>query len=162
MESHPIEVDTLIQHDRPLSWSTSEELERIGKIADIGTLVETLDVVTRKFQNPLTRVFSSFHGSLRGALSLANMKHSVTAIAFSDSAFIATDYAFEAVNIGVSLVQSLLLQRVPVRVGIAHGSFAALRLKSDIGVDGGDHASQFLGTAVVRAHAAETCGVKGI
>jgi len=47
-------------------------------------------------------------------------------------------------------------------MGISFGSFAALRFKSDITSDGGDHAAQFLGTAIVRAHAAETCGIKGL
>jgi hypothetical protein len=47
-------------------------------------------------------------------------------------------------------------------MGIGYGTFAALRFRSDITVDSGDHAAQFLGTAVVRAHAAETCGIKGL
>ena len=54
-----------------------------------------------------------------------------------------------------------LRSRVPLRVGVACGSFAALRFRSDVGY-GSDDAAQFLGTAVVRSCAAEGCGVKGM
>lgn len=49
-----------------------------------------------------------------------------------------------------------------MRAGIAYGTFAAVRFRSDVTLDGSDHAAHFLGTGVVRAHAAETCGIKGI
>jgi hypothetical protein len=90
------------------------------------------------------------------------MMHPLTAITFSDSVFIATTFLFEAVKMAVDLVQSLLQQRIPMRVGIAYGSFSAIRFRSDATVDGGDHAAHFLGTAVVRSHATEKCGVKGL
>jgi hypothetical protein len=90
------------------------------------------------------------------------MRHPLTAITFSDSAFIATTYAYEAVNIAIYLLQTLLWQKIPVRMGIAYGSFAAVIFRSDISADGGDHAAQFLGTAIVRAHAAEASGIKGL
>jgi len=49
-----------------------------------------------------------------------------------------------------------------MRVGIAYGSFFAVRFRSDITVDTGDHAAHFLGTGVVRSHATEKCGIKGL
>ena len=140
-ESYPIDLDLLKARDRLSSfyvWSFLSE------------------------RNQLARTFTGFHFSLGSALNLANMSHPLTAITFSDSAFIATTYAYEAVNIAIDLLHSLLSQKIPVRMGIAYGSFAALRFKSDIKLDGGDHAAQFLGTAVVRAHASETCGIKGL
>jgi hypothetical protein len=90
------------------------------------------------------------------------MRHALTAITFSDSAFIATNYLFEAVNIATYVLTSLMRQRIPLRIGVAYGSFSAVRFRSDISADGGDHASHFLGTAVVRAHQAEGCGIKGL
>ena len=54
-----------------------------------------------------------------------------------------------------------LARGVPMRMGIASGSFEAVRFRSDITLDGGDHAAHFLGSAVVRAHATESCGIKG-
>src|SRR5262249_42468760 len=61
-----------------------------------------------------------------------------------------------------NLAQSMLPRKIPLRMGIAFGSFAALRFRSDVSADGGDHAAQFLGTAVVRAYQTEKCGIKGI
>jgi len=140
-EAWPIDVDLLKKYGRPLS---------------------RFDMIFAVPRNPLADIFTSFHYSLAGSLNLANMRHPLTAITFSDSAFVATTYAYESVNIAIDLHHSLLSQKIPVRMGIAYGSFAALRFKSDIMPDGGDHASQFLGTAVVRAHAAEKCGIKGL
>ncbi len=140
-ESCPLDLDLLKAHDR---------------------LFANYEKIMASPDNQLIRTFSKFHSSLRSNLNLASMEHSLTAITFSDSAFITTTYAYEAVNIAISLQQSLLWQKVPVRMGIAYGSFAALRFRSDISADDGDHAAQFLGTGIVRAHAAETCGIKGL
>lgn len=49
-----------------------------------------------------------------------------------------------------------------MRAAIAYGSFAAVRFRSDVSVDGGDHSAHFLGTGVVWSHAAESCGIKGL
>ena len=127
-----------------------------------GPFASNIDDHLRAHRDPLARVFSGFHFSLRATLQLAQMHHRFTAITFSDSAFIATRHLVEATDLAVRLVQSLLSQHIPVRIGIAHGSFAALRFRSDITADGGDHAAHFLGTGVVRANAAEGCGIKGL
>ena len=139
-ESCPLDLDLLKAHDR---------------------LFANFETIMTSPENQLIRTFSRFHSSLRSELNLANM-HPLTAITFSDSAFVATTYAYEAVNIAINLLHALLWQKIPVRMGIAYGSFAALRFRSDITADSGDHAAQFLGTAIVRAHAAETCGIKGL
>ncbi|GAB6270616.1 hypothetical protein KN63_08915 [Smithella sp. F21] len=141
-ESFPLDVDRCRVGDRPIAYQFGEIFEAS--------------------RNELAHTFSGFHSSLRGALSLARMNHPLTAITFSDSVFIATTHAYEAVNIAINLFHALLPQKIPMRMGIAYGTFAALRFRSDITVDSGDHAAQFLGTAVVRAHAAETCGIKGL
>jgi hypothetical protein len=141
-ESYPLDVDRCRVGDRPLAY-------QFGEILEVSC-------------NQLARTFSGFHSSLRGVLSLARMRHPLTAITFSDSAFIATTHVYEAVNIAIDLLHTLLPQKIPMRMGIAYGTFAALRFRSDITVDSGDHAAQFLGTAIVRAHAAETCGIKGL
>lgn len=113
-------------------------------------------------ENELTRTFRGFHFTLKSAIDLASMRHRLTAITFSDSAFIATDYLNDLANIAGEIARNLLLQRIPVRMGVAWGSFAALRFRSDVTAEGGEHAAQFLGTGVVNAHAAESCGIKGI
>lgn len=141
-ESYPIELDLFKAGDRPFSI--------------------TVDMILETSHNLLAHTFSGFHRSLRAVLDLASMRHPLTAITFSDSAYVATTHTFEAVNIAVDLLHALLPQNIPLRMGIAYGSFAALRFRSDITSDSGDHAVQFLGTAVVRAHSAETCGIKGL
>jgi hypothetical protein len=141
-ESYPIDLELLKARDRLYSLN--------------------IDTILAASRNHLTRTFSGFHWSLGAVLNSAGMRHPFTAITFSDSAFVATTYAYEAVNIAIDLLHTLLQQKIPVRIGVAYGSFATLRFKSDITSDGGDHAAQFLGTAIVRAHAAETCGIKGL
>jgi hypothetical protein len=132
------------------------------QLLKIRPLSSDINKILAASRNRLSKTFTGFHSSLEAVLNLANMRHPLTAITFSDSAFIATTYAYETVNIAIDLLQTLLWQKIPVRMGIAYGSFATLRFKSDIMFDGGDHAAQFLGTAIVRAHAAETCGIKGL
>lgn len=112
-------------------------------------------------RNPLTHAFTEFHRAVKWALQLANLKHSSTAITFSDSAFVATAQLHEAVSIATYLMTSLLRTGVPMRAGIASGTFEAVRFRSDISPDGGDHAAHFLGIGVIRAHESESCGIKG-
>lgn len=143
-EHHPIDIDGLTFMDRILSPGLN--------------IIEHF----QRPKNPLTEVFAHFHYSLKWILDMAAMGNPLTAITFSDSVFVATSSLSPAIGVAVDLVQALLPQKIPVRIGIAHGSFAALRFKSDITPTSGDHAAQFLGASVVRAHATETCGVKGI
>ena len=112
-------------------------------------------------KNPLTHAFTEFHRAARWALQIANFTHPSTAITFSDSMVVATAKLHEAVGIATYLMKSLLSSGVPMRAGIASGSFEAVRFRSDISIDGGDHAAHFLGTGVIRAHASEGCGIKG-
>ena len=122
-EQHPLDVQCLRNSDR-------------------------LDVIfgeAFKAPNPLTHAFTEFHRAVRWALQISQMKHASTAITFSDSAFVATTLLHEAVGIAVYVMQSLLKSGVPLRIGIASGSFEAVRFRSDITSDGGDHAAHFLG-----------------
>src|ERR1700733_11002462 len=73
-EANPIEFQKLHNLSRPLSLSVDDILS----------------------QNPLTKAFSRFHYSLKWAIMMAEMRHALTAITFSDSVFIATAYLFEA------------------------------------------------------------------
>lgn len=111
---------------------------------------------------PLIKAFVGFHQSLKWIIDRELMEHSLTSITFSDSAFVATSHLHEAANIAVDLIKSLISRGIPVRIGIAYGSFAALRFRSDIVPDGGDHAAHFLGTGVVRSHKTESCGIDGL
>jgi hypothetical protein len=104
-EAFPVEPDLIRSFDRPFSW-------------DIETIIASQ-------KNLLTRSFTNFHHSLKSTIDIAKMRYPLTVIAFSDSAFVATTRLFEAGNVAVSLLQSLLRQRVPARIGIAYGSFGS-------------------------------------
>jgi hypothetical protein len=142
-EQYPLDVETL-SHNSKLGYPTTthKSFQAVG-------------------ENQLSRVFSDFHSILSMKLSGERFGASITSIVFSDSAFIAIDNVDTAFHISSTLMHSALCSRIPVRMGIGYGTFIALRFKSDIGLEWGDHASQFLGTAVVRAHKAESCGIKG-
>lgn len=118
--------------------------------------------IDRSTPNKLTEVFSSFHSTLEGGLSLARLECYFTSITFSDSAFIVTQYLNDAVSVINNLMCGFLRNEVPVRAGIALGTFEAIRFKSDIMPDSGEHASHFLGTGVVQACQAESCGINGM
>ena len=141
-EAYPIDVGMLNAHNRPFSAS--------------------FETILGAAKNPLTEAFHGFHFALRWAIDMANMRRPVTAITFSDSAFIVFTHLIDAATLAVDFARSMLSQKVPVRMGIAFGSFAALRFRSDVTSEGGNHASEFLGTAVVRAYQAERCGIKGL
>ncbi|MBK8278516.1 MAG: hypothetical protein IPK92_22565 [Nitrospira sp.] len=143
-----------------LTESHSIELDRIH---GLGRPLENIAMIlSGQKDNRLTQTFTSFHRVLKGAIDLAQIRHPLTAITFSDSAYIVTNRLYEAVNFASHFVRTLVSQCIPVRAGIAYGTFAAVRFRSDVTLEGGDHAAHFLGTGVVRAHAAETCGIKGI
>lgn len=146
-ESHPLDLKAFKLHERIFSEEFSEN---ILKALANGTFT------------PLIKAFAGFHDSLRWIINRALMEHPLTAITFSDSAFMVTSQLHEAANIAIYLLKSLIYQGIPVRIGIAYGSFAALRFRSDIVSDGGDHAAHFLGTGVVRSHKTESCGINGL
>ncbi|TGL17712.1 hypothetical protein EHQ46_16115 [Leptospira yanagawae] len=139
---HPLDIKSMLTHEKYYSIE--------------------LDEILRYLNNPLTKVFTQFHSLLKHKVDLAQKKHALTSISFSDSAFISTNYLFEAVAIASSLMQSLLSHEIPARMGIGYGTFATLRFRSDITPDGGDHSSHFLGSAVIAANKAESCGIKGM
>jgi len=112
--------------------------------------------------NKLEEVFSNFHFILQSGFNLAKLNSKFTSITFSDSAYISTNYLNDAVKIVTNLMCGFLSSKVPVRAGIALGTFETLRFKTDIKLDSGEHASHFLGTGVVKAFHAESCGIKGM
>lgn len=141
-EENPLDLEAIKHSQKPLSG--------------------TIDRLLAVDQNPLTRAFTQFHHTLKWAIELAQMQHTLIAITFSDSAFVSTSKLSESVSVATYIVQTLLRARVPARAGIAYGSFSAVRFRSDVSLEGGDHSAHFLGTGVVRSNAAESCGIKGL
>ena len=112
--------------------------------------------------DPLTRTFAAFHRALDIRISELVNADPLQSIVFSDSAFVVFRDLNTALYFAQSFMRDLISFRVPVRMGIGRGSFRGLRLTTDISDEVRRHSSQFLGTGVIRAHEAESCGLKGL
>ena len=80
----------------------------------------------------------------------------ITAMLFSDCAFLNPGNSLRAALIATDLMRKFIKAGVPVRMGIAKGTFYSFGYSTDTGGDSMVVSkSRFIGTAVVRAHAAE-------
>ncbi len=117
----------------------------------------------------LTVMFEKFHYSVENTLQTAlnlNLREPrpwrPPAIVFSDSAFIVLPWLNMAIDVARRLMRRLIEAEVPARMGIAFGGFSATRFSTETRGQNTHHVSEFYGTAVVRAHGAESCGIKGM
>jgi hypothetical protein len=110
----------------------------------------------------LTRTFAAFHRALDIRVSELVNVDPLESIVFSDSAFVVFRDLNTAIYFAQEFMRNLITLRVPVRMGIGRGTFRGLRLTTDISDEVRRHSSQFLGTGVIRAHQAESCGLKGL
>jgi hypothetical protein len=112
--------------------------------------------------DPLTRTFAAFHRALDIRVSELMNADPLQSIVFSDSAFVVFRDLNTALYFAQAFMRDLIGFRVPARMGMARGTFRGLRLTTDISDEVRRHSSQFLGTGVIRAHQAESCGLKGL
>ncbi len=110
----------------------------------------------------LTRTFAAFHTTLDLRVSELVNVDPLQTIVFSDSAFVVFRDLNTATYFAQAFMRDLISFRVPARMGIGRGTFRGLRLTTDISDEVRRHSSQFLGTGVIRAHQAESCGLKGL
>jgi hypothetical protein len=106
--------------------------------------------------------FINFHRCLNQARVRLQEIGAGTAIVFSDSAFFRIDTIENAIHVARTLMFELVTSEVPVRMGLARGSYRMLRFLTDSSDHVSFHMSQFLGTGVVRAYQTERCGVPGL
>lgn len=106
--------------------------------------------------------FINFHRCLNQARVRLQELEAGTAIVFSDSAFLRIDSLASAIDIARSLMFELVTSEVPVRMGLARGSYRMLRFLTDSSAHVSFHMSQFLGTGIVRAYETEHCGIPGL
>lgn len=106
--------------------------------------------------------FINFHSCLNKARVSLQKLGAGTAIVFSDSAFFRTETFENAVNLARELMLDFVTSEIPVRMGIAQGSYRLLRFLADSSQHVSFHMSQFLGTGIVRAFKAEQCGIPGL
>ena len=112
--------------------------------------------------NRLIETYMHFNMAIDDAIEEALLQDTeLKVIAFSDSAFIATDRVYDAIDIALSIWTRLMREHIPVRFGVAYGSFLVMRFRSDISLRAETHAAQFAGKAVVWAHAACELGPEG-
>lgn len=106
--------------------------------------------------------FINFHRCLNEARLRLQEMGAGTAIVFSDSAFFRIEKLDHAIDLARSLMFDLVTSEIPVRMGLARGSYRMLRFLTDSSAHVSFHMSQFLGTGVVRAYQTERCGVPGL
>jgi hypothetical protein len=106
--------------------------------------------------------FNRFSRVLRECVDECSLHGSVTAMLFSDSAFLEFGNSLRATMAATELMRNFILAKVPVRMGLGSGTFYPLRFSLDITDPTIVSRSSFIGTAVVRAHHAEQCGGKGL
>lgn len=106
--------------------------------------------------------FINFHRCLNQARRRLQDSGAGTAVVFSDSAFFRIDTLDLAIQEARALMYELIMAGIPARIGLASGSYRMLRFMTDTSSQVSFHISQFLGTGVVRAHAAEQSGLPGL
>lgn len=113
-------------------------------------------------ETPLQTAFANFHAGLSRARADAGLSVKFDSISFSDSLFVALANIENAVTMATTIMHEMMLRLIPVRIGIGYGTFKLIRVRSDVSIGVSDHSAQFLGTGIVRAHAAESCGIPGM
>ena len=106
--------------------------------------------------------FMKFNGLLNAHITDLDLKNRVTAFIFSDSFYIATDAGDALLSFSAPLMRAMILNDVPVRMGIGYGSFCLYRASYESGLSTRFHQLQFLGKGVVNSYWAESTGLKGM
>lgn len=113
-------------------------------------------------EDPLTTAFICFHRLLDLHIETLMRADPIESVVFSDAAYVAFRDPSIASEFAVRLMRDLIRFAVPARMGVSTGTFRAVRLATDVAEGLRRHSSQFLGTGVVRAYRAESCGLKGM
>lgn len=109
----------------------------------------------------LERTFVVFHRTLDLRVSELVNVDPLQSIVFSDCAYVVFRDPNMATYFAQAFMRDLISFRVPARMGIGRGTFRGLRFATDTS-EVTRHSSQFLGTGVIRAHQAESCGLEGL
>lgn len=107
-------------------------------------------------------LFNRFHGILDHCVFEHRRQGPVRAMLFSDCAFLELGTSLLAALTAAELTRAFIREKVPVRMGIGRGTFYPFYFSTELTDSSVISRSRFIGTAVVRAHAAEQCGGKGL
>jgi hypothetical protein len=86
----------------------------------------------------------------------------ISAMSFSDCGFVKVGNPFLSATFASALMQHFVRAGVPVRMGMAAGTFWPVRMSSDVYGSSTVSRAIFYGSAIVRAHQAESCGLSGM
>jgi hypothetical protein len=137
-----------------------EEGDELNELNPIFTGVELYS--PSPSQSLLGYRFINFHRCLNQARMRLQEMGAGTAIVFSDSAFFRIETLGNAIQLARTLMFELVTSEIPVRMGLARGSYRMLRFLTDSSAHVSFHMSQFLGTGIVRAYQTENCGIPGL
>lgn len=116
------------------------------------------DWIVLGMRNPVAARVLLFHRCLEAAIHEQAQKGTIKAMLFSDSAYVVMPTVQSLTSFAATLMQRFITTFVPVRMGMAMGTFHSLRFLADTTDDVGIYASQFFGTGIVRAYRAERSG----
>lgn len=90
-------------------------------------------------------------------------KPPVLSLVFSDCAYVVFDKGADAERFAVAAMRSFVRNDMPVRMGLAHGSFTSHEFTSETLSSGHRmFGAPFMGTAVIDSYCAESSGIKGM
>jgi hypothetical protein len=113
------------------------------------------------------RVYQAFHAEVRSLVLEAQRKRRgnrpLTSIIFSDSLYVFFETPDEAVDFARLAMQRMIRKSLTVRIGVGWGTADRLNFNSET-FPSSDLilSAPFLGTGVVNAYRAESCGVRGM
>jgi hypothetical protein len=107
---------------------------------------------------PSIKRYSAFQGILDELVSANGLVTDFKAMIFSDCAFVVCGEPSDTAILAVRLMRRFLLCGVPVRMGLGFGTYHHLLSSSESKVT----KAVFYGTGIVRSHAAESSGYKGM
>jgi hypothetical protein len=106
---------------------------------------------------------SLFHSVLDQTIHyFTRMTATISGMSFSDCGFVEIGNPLLSATFAVAVMQYFVRAGVPVRMGMAAGTFWPNRMSSDVFGDSTISRAIFFGTAIVRAHQAEQCGLPGM
>lgn len=119
----------------------------------------------RSAQGKVDRMYCRFHQHLGKLLRRPPRRGRAPSLSmvFSDCAYVVFERGDDAERFAVSLMRSFVRNDMPVRMGLAYGSFKAYGFATETLPSGNRLSSApFMGTAVIDAYRAESSGVKGL
>jgi hypothetical protein len=113
-------------------------------------------------KSPISHRLVVFHRRLEEVLHKATRQGDLRAMLFSDGAYVVRPGIETMALLAGDIMRTCLLHRIPVRMGLAMGTFEPLKFGAETIGGTGIYTSLFYGTGVVRAYRAERESGKGM